>query len=290
VGEVYQLWDFEPSANGFIADGAGDWAWSLCRGTGPNWGHSLQFAWATVPQGSYHDDTTSTLTKTFTLPTGDNGLYLQWWEWYETEKDDDEGFVYVNGELKHYVTGVSDGWQHVSLNVGDLAGQQVTVNWVFETDESVNYAGWYLDDVAIHGGCPPRPKLVATAHTLQTALCPGATGILTNALCNAGTAPLVWSLTEEPRATTTDEGLADVPWLSADPTAGTIQFPDCTQIDVTFAPWVMAAGDYYADLVLSTNDPRSPTVTWPVSMTVKTQAECGPGKTRVYLPVVLKND
>ncbi len=60
----------------------------------------------------------------------------------------------------------------------------------------------------------------------------------------------------------------DAPWVSEDPTAGTIPGGECTVVDVTFDSTGLAAGDYFTWLLITSNDPDTPEITIPVQLTV----------------------
>ena len=60
----------------------------------------------------------------------------------------------------------------------------------------------------------------------------------------------------------------DAPWLSEDPVQGTIPGGECQVIDVTFDSTGLAAGDYFVDLLITSNDPDTPEIIVPVQMTV----------------------
>jgi len=60
----------------------------------------------------------------------------------------------------------------------------------------------------------------------------------------------------------------DYPWLSESPITGTVPPGECAVVDVTFDSTGLAPGDYFADLLILSNDPDEPEVTVPVTMTV----------------------
>ncbi|HNS52821.1 MAG TPA: hypothetical protein PKO09_16775 [Anaerolineae bacterium] len=67
-------------------------------------------------------------------------------------------------------------------------------------------------------------------------------------------------------------GASGVPWLSEDPVEGTVPAGGCVDVTVTFDSTGLAVGDYFANLVIDSNDPDEPQVVVPVQLTV---LECG---------------
>ena len=67
-------------------------------------------------------------------------------------------------------------------------------------------------------------------------------------------------------------GEPGVPWLDEDPVSGTVLPGECADVTVTFDSTGLAAGDYFANLLIDSNDPDEPQVTVPVQLTV---LECG---------------
>ena len=60
----------------------------------------------------------------------------------------------------------------------------------------------------------------------------------------------------------------DIPWLSETPTSGTVAPGTCQDVTVTFDSTGLAAGDYFASLLIDSNDPDEPQVIVPVQLTV----------------------
>jgi uncharacterized repeat protein (TIGR01451 family) len=60
----------------------------------------------------------------------------------------------------------------------------------------------------------------------------------------------------------------DVPWLSEDPITGTLPSGSCSLVDVNFDSTAMTPGDYFADLDIASNDPATPNIIVPVTLTV----------------------
>ncbi len=63
-------------------------------------------------------------------------------------------------------------------------------------------------------------------------------------------------------------GASDVPWISENPTSGTILAGSNQNIDVTVDASGMALGTYHCSLVINSNDPDEPSVTIPVTLNV----------------------
>lgn len=68
-------------------------------------------------------------------------------------------------------------------------------------------------------------------------------------------------------ATQTPMFLPDIPWLSEDPITGTLSARQCSMVDVTFDSNGLDLGEYYGDLIFTSNDPATPKVTVPVTLT-----------------------
>jgi PKD repeat protein len=84
------------------------------------------------------------------------------------------------------------------------------------------------------------------------------------------TDPSTWGLTAYQDMAFRLEGdtLADVPWLSEDPTTGSLEAGQCITIDLYFDATNLMPGGYYADLTIDSNDPDTPMATLPVTLTV----------------------
>jgi subtilisin family serine protease len=75
-------------------------------------------------------------------------------------------------------------------------------------------------------------------------------------------------------------GGTDVPWLSEQPTSGTVPAGGSLPVDVIFDATGMAVGEYTADLVIYSNDPDESPITVSVVMHVRAL---------VYLPLVVRD-
>jgi YVTN family beta-propeller protein len=76
-------------------------------------------------------------------------------------------------------------------------------------------------------------------------------------------------------AGTVGEGEAAVSWLLLDPDSGTVPPYSSLPVDVTFDAVGLQPGEYSADLVIQSNDPFTPSVTIPATMTVEPTADMG---------------
>jgi hypothetical protein len=83
---------------------------------------------------------------------------------------------------------------------------------------------------------------------------------------NTGTAALTWNIAEAPG---TCQSPQDIPWLSTTPNSGTTNAGASTPVTVGFNSTGLAAGTYNAKLCVNSNDPTTPLVEVPVSLTVE---------------------
>ena len=65
-----------------------------------------------------------------------------------------------------------------------------------------------------------------------------------------------------------EAGVPGIPWLSENPTNGTVLPGECADVTVTFDSTGLAPGLYAGDLLVNSNDPDTPQVDVPVSLTV----------------------
>ena len=172
---IYQE-DFEDS-NGTYT-GTGDWEWGI-PSSGPGNAHSGVKLWATNLSGNYSSYSNSMLTTPEINLTGVSEAKLDFYQWYIIEQGSsnwDGGNVKISvdggsfnvlnnvepaytgtisswnsgipGELGY--TGDSGGWQKVSADLTSYVGHTIKLRWHFGSDTSVEYAGWYVDDVSVY--------------------------------------------------------------------------------------------------------------------------------------------
>ncbi len=156
----------------FSDDFSGDTGnWTLAGGP---WGltstaHSAPSALTDSPSGNYADQisATATLNGTFYAST------LTFWQRYYVESGYDYCRVQVSANggawntLANY-TGSNTSWHQVSFDLSAFAGQPLRFRFLLESDYSLHYDGWYIDDVELLGAggnnvTPAPPALLAPA-------------------------------------------------------------------------------------------------------------------------------
>jgi hypothetical protein len=100
------------------------------------------------------------------------------------------------------------------------------------------------------------PDIVVTPPSLEMNLLPDETGTFPFTIFNNGTDDLYWSLTD------------DAPWLSEDPTSGSILPADSREVQVSFDATGLVKGVYYTDIFINNSDPEEPIITLPVTLSV----------------------
>ena len=146
--------------------------------------HTLHFEGATSTRllpadphsGSYAywsnlgDQSDMTLTHQFDLSGVSGPVSMNYWTWYDVEKDYDYVYVEASSDGQHWnflttpsgtdnnpngasygwaYTGRSNGWIQESVDLSQYAGKKVSVRFEYLTDESLNGAGFLLDDVSV---------------------------------------------------------------------------------------------------------------------------------------------
>lgn len=157
--------NFEENWDGFQTGGVNN-TWS--RGmpeTGPRSGHSGQYALASNLTGTYQPNTNSwVMMPPIDLTDHPSMALLTFWHWYDLENRWDFGRVYVAAESTDYdfvkvaeFTGRERKWQQVAIDLTPYSGEVVYVLWNLTSDRSVEYDGWFIDDVSIVGPADTPP-------------------------------------------------------------------------------------------------------------------------------------
>jgi uncharacterized membrane protein len=118
-----------------------------------------------------------------------------------------------------------------------------------------------------------EPEIVVDAPPLQASILEGLSETSGFTISNIGNAALEWSLEESSAVMAARAPLADVPWLSENPTSGSLGAGSTQPITVTFDTASLAPGEYLADLDVLSNDLDEPSITLPVTLTVLEMTE-----------------
>jgi hypothetical protein len=163
------LWDFESGPQDFW--GTGDWEWGTPNGGGPKGAHSGSYCWGTNQDGPY---TPSAYCYLYSpeLEVLTRSALLRFANWFEFEDGFDGGQVFVSaqgtgwtliepvggypGEIElesgHTVpafTGLSEGWEEPTFDLGPFQGQRVTIQFRMTTNSTIQMGGWFIDDVRL---------------------------------------------------------------------------------------------------------------------------------------------
>lgn len=152
-----------------------------------------------------------------------------------------------------------------SLNLSDYVGLP-TVQVRF------HYFGngfdWFaqVDDVGLTCLEPGPPVVDVAPDSLSASQGPGVVSTQPMTVTNQGASPLNWNIVE----TESDcASPADVPWLSVSPDAGTTSPLESDVVDVSLDSAGLTPGDYTANLCVNSDDPATPLVPVPVTLTVE---------------------
>ncbi|MCF7911301.1 MAG: carboxypeptidase regulatory-like domain-containing protein [Candidatus Cloacimonetes bacterium] len=164
------FWDFENDNGDFIPDTG--WAWGTDAEAGAYSGTNV---WGTVLGADYPSSANfSLVTPEMNIPTDD--AVLTFWHWVDIESSWDGGNVKIStdggtswtiinpvggypgtavglgGEVCY--NGYTQTWSLATFEIGAYQGEDVMFKFHFGSDSSINYRGWYIDDVFV--GMPGR--------------------------------------------------------------------------------------------------------------------------------------
>ena len=216
------------------------------------------------------DDDTSYITQSVIISA--ESPILSFWQWIASEDacGYDWAGVVVNSDTAISYTLCSDvntyGWVIRTVDLSAYAGQTVGLQFRAETDSSLN-SNLFIDDVALGA---LAPDITVSLSALTTTLNSGQVTTRTLTIGNVGYADLTWNLTESP----------GVEWLSELPTSGAVISSNSTDVSVIFNATGQLGGVHTSTLHLASNDPDTPMVNVPVTLTVSNS---------IYLPCVAKN-
>lgn len=187
----YYAWDFEGSNGGFATTGP-DWGWGDPT-SGPMDAHSGVNVWATKLGGNYSASSNSKLDlPPVVVPGSHSAAIFSFWQWYATETSPYDGMnvkistnggatwtiitpdigynavanasnAAIPGEACFSHASAGKVWHQVAFNLTPYMGQTVLLRLHFGSDSSVQYAGFYVDDVRIESVDDTfGPKFVST--------------------------------------------------------------------------------------------------------------------------------
>ncbi|HPT72747.1 MAG TPA: choice-of-anchor D domain-containing protein [Candidatus Cloacimonadota bacterium] len=158
-----------------------------------------------------------------------------------------------------------------TLSYSIPSGSNVTYTVTFSPTEVQTYSGNIMitsndpahssTNVAVTGSGYTYPQITVNKSSLSTSLIPNATGSDNIQVGNLGSTSLTYSVN-------ISYGSRDLSWLSVSPTSGTITGSGSTQLNVGYNTAGLAAGNYTASIVISSNDPVNPTKTVTVALEV----------------------
>jgi carboxypeptidase family protein/immune inhibitor InhA-like protein/flagellar hook capping protein FlgD len=206
--EGYTFWnDFENNDGGLISDNASGWQWGAFT-SGPMAGHSGTNGWGTVIGGNYPSSANFKLDTPMEYMIVSPLAMLEFWHWYDIENSWDGGNVKIStdsgaswsiitpltgypgvGNTSNPLTGEDifcgtlTDYEFVQFDLSPYIGQSIMLRWHFGSDGSVEYPGWYIDDVSISGGGVVDPGWIEGTVTLV-----GGTGDVTDVVITAGNA------------------------------------------------------------------------------------------------------
>ncbi len=158
--------------------GTGNWTLTGTWGTTTSLSHSPTQSLTDTPIGNYTNNSITTATSTATYQAS----VLSFWHRYTIEANYDYGHVQVSANGGPWIdlgtfTGTQSSWVQQTYDLGAYTGQDLRLRFMFETDYSVTYDGWYIDDVVLYGqsaanGIPATPVLLEPTAGGATGLNP----------------------------------------------------------------------------------------------------------------------
>jgi len=151
-------WDATDNGNGTAWE-FGEPDSSTGAPTGPDGGFESTNCAGTNLLDTYTASASASLkTRAIAIPAG--GATLTFQQWIDTETTaDDSGAINVldaddnDAFLAAIDTGINGigQWEAKNYSLGGYAGQNIKLEFVFESDATEHWAGWYLDDVLVTG-------------------------------------------------------------------------------------------------------------------------------------------
>ena len=179
----------------------------------------------------------------------------------------------------------------VDLDPNEMASVVVTVTIPTNVDAGTvdnttvtvsSQADPFINDAVVLATSVNDPDIHLTTTSMEVLVTAEQTITQSLTIHNDGGSNLTWSITEEPGATGCT---GTIPWLAVDPASGTTLGGYATPVVVTFDATGVAAGVYTGALCVGSNDPVTPQITIPVTMTVsEAGVQLGPDAALMGMP------
>ena len=172
--------DFEAGDGGYI--GTGEWAYGTPTSGEPLAAYSGDFLWGIDLAADYDVSTNGMLDSPPISLVGYAEPLLSFWHWYDTEYSYDGGNVKLSTDggatwtIIFPDSGYDDDaastlnagipgepcfsghgqgfWELETFDLSDYTGEQVIIRWHFGSDGSIQYPGWFIDDVTVGEPAP----------------------------------------------------------------------------------------------------------------------------------------
>ncbi|WP_202079500.1 S8 family serine peptidase [Caldalkalibacillus salinus] len=149
--------DFEADNGGFVTDGdSSEWEWGIPT-SGPGEAASGESLWATNLSGDYSNSSDSGIMSPTLDLTDVQDAELTFTHWYNIERNYDQAYVRIttdDGATFEDIASYSERrgeWSDVTISLRDYVGEEIRIQFLFTSDLSVTYPGWYIDDVRVSG-------------------------------------------------------------------------------------------------------------------------------------------
>ena len=205
---------------------------------------------------------------------GQSGVVLDFWVHEHGDENNPEDGVFISDDggttwsLIQSLNGFPANYERVILDL-DAAVANAGMNYVdgfmirFQSldDFSVATDGYSFDDICVQ---PEQPNIEVVPASLTSVQHPDTVMTQSLAINNTGTTTLTWSIDEAPSDCS---NLGDVTWVSAEPLTGTTSLSGNDAVDVVFdSTGLSPYGVYTATLCVSSNDPDTPLVSVPLTL------------------------
>ncbi len=202
-------------------------------------------------------------------------------------------------------TGNGGGYVETKVDLSSYAGDSVRIRFRLGTDNSTSGVGWYVDDVRLATAGDAIGNTACVASDQDTAFCdtistpvleptlppqievipaslantlpPNVQAGLPLTISNHGGQALSWTIEEDSVVTASrcDLPREDIAWASVAPVSGATTGGSQTPVVVTFNAAAMPAGAYTGTLCIDSNDPITPLVSIPLTLTVSSASDVG---------------